>query len=184
MNKRLLNALRNNMIDSRPVDGIDYYKDAFVLDFSGQPASPKDTDVDGMPDAWEIKYGLDVNKPDHNGTQLSNQLTGISGYTNLECYLNELSKQMITGATTPVNEVKIQQPQITYMGEGHFKINFNENKGENYTASLTDLSGRLLLKFPIENGYGEGFKKDLPKGIYIINIINVNYRFAGKLFIF
>ena len=70
------------------------------------------------------------------------------------------------------------------MGEGHFKINFPEYKGENFTASLTDLSGRLLLQFPIENGYGEGFKKDLPKGMYIINIINVKYRFAEKLFIF
>ena len=184
MNKRLLNALRNNVIDTKPVDGVDYYKDAYTLDFLTQPASPKDTDVDGMPDAWELKYGLDVNKPDHNGTQLSNQITGVSGYTNLECYLNELSKQMITGTATSVNEIKEQKPQITYMGEGHFKIVFTESKGDNYTASLTDLSGRLLLQFPIENGYGEGFKKDLDKGIYIINISNVKYRFAEKLFIF
>ena len=60
----------------------------------------------------------------------------------------------------------------------------SETLGDNYTASLTDLSGRLLLQFPIENGYGEGFKKDLDKGIYIINISNVKYRFAEKLFIF
>ena len=42
-----------------------------------------DSDNDGMPDAWEIKYGLDPNDPpaavkDCNG----------DGYTNIEKYIN------------------------------------------------------------------------------------------------
>ena len=183
MNKRLLNALRNNIIDTKPVDGVDYYKDAYTLDFLTQPASPKDTDVDGMPDAWEIKYGLDANKPDHNGTQLSNQITGVSGYTNLECYLNELSKQLITGTATPVNEIKEQKPQITYLGEGRFKVVFSNLEGEKFIATLSDLTGRLLLQFPVENGIGEGFKKGLPKGLYLLSLSNNKYRFSVKLFI-
>jgi len=183
MNKRLLNALRNNVIDTKPVDGVDYYKDAYTLDFLTQPASPKDTDVDGMPDAWEIKYGLDANKPDHNGTQLSNQITGVSGYTNLECYLNELSKQMISGTATPVNEIKEQKPQITYLGEGRFKVVFSNLEGEKFIATLSDLTGRLLLQFPVENGIGEGFKKGLPKGLYLLSLSNNKYRFSEKLFI-
>jgi hypothetical protein len=183
MNKRLLNALRNNVIDTKPVDGVDYYKDAYTLDFLTQPASPKDTDVDGMPDAWEIKYGLDTNKPDHNGTQLSNQITGVSGYTNLECYLNELSKQMISGTATPVNEIKEQKPQITYLGEGRFKVVFSNLEGEKFIATLSDLTGRLLLQFPVENGIGEGFKKGLPKGLYLLSLSNNKYRFSEKLFI-
>jgi len=28
---------------------------------------------------------------DHNGTSVSVAMTGVAGYTNLECYLNELA---------------------------------------------------------------------------------------------
>jgi pectate lyase len=43
----------------------------------------KDTDGDGIPDAWEIRYGLDPNDPlDGNGYDLD------PDYTNLEIYLN------------------------------------------------------------------------------------------------
>jgi hypothetical protein len=28
---------------------------------------------------------------DHNGTAVSVSMTGVAGYTNLECYLNELA---------------------------------------------------------------------------------------------
>lgn len=45
-----------------------------------------DTDGDGMPNKFEIKYGLDPNDPeDRNDASLSEQ-----GYTNLEVYLNGL----------------------------------------------------------------------------------------------
>jgi pectate lyase len=46
--------------------------------------APKDTDNDGIPDAWEKAHGLNPNDPsDRNGLQKS-------GYTNLEEYLNSL----------------------------------------------------------------------------------------------
>ncbi len=46
---------------------------------------PTDSDHDGMPDAWELTYGLDPYDPaDRNG-----DFTG-DGYTNLETYLNSL----------------------------------------------------------------------------------------------
>lgn len=44
-----------------------------------------DSDMDGMPDFWEIGYGLDPNNP-LDGNQDSNN----DGYTNIEEYLNEL----------------------------------------------------------------------------------------------
>jgi hypothetical protein len=51
---------------------------------SGTPLT--DTDHDGMPDEWELRYGLDPNNPsDGNG-----DLDG-DGYTNVEEYLNELA---------------------------------------------------------------------------------------------
>ncbi len=108
MNRRLLKFINSINIDPNPVDGEDYYHDAFLLDFGGQPAAPTDTDNDGMPDAWEnlyASYGLDPNVQDHNGTQLSVVLTGIAGYTNLECYLNQLAESLVSGITTLATEL-------------------------------------------------------------------------------
>ena len=42
-----------------------------------------DSDNDGMPDAWEIKYGLDPNDP----TDAVKDCNG-DGYTNIEKYIN------------------------------------------------------------------------------------------------
>jgi pectate lyase len=47
--------------------------------------APLDTDQDGMPDAWESKYGLDPLTASNNG-----DFDG-DGYTNLEEYLNDLA---------------------------------------------------------------------------------------------
>lgn len=60
-------------------------------------AFPTDTDLDGMPDAWETAHGLNPALQDHNGTGLSVSFTGVAGYTNLECYLNELSARRVQG---------------------------------------------------------------------------------------
>ena len=54
-------------------------------------ASTGDADNDGMPDAWERAHGLNPAVADHNGTTVSVSMTGVAGYTNLECYLNELA---------------------------------------------------------------------------------------------
>jgi hypothetical protein len=68
----------------------DSYKIGIITDISQVGGYPEykgvpyvDTDKDGMPDAWEIKYGLDPNDPnDANG-----DLNG-DGYTNIEKYIN------------------------------------------------------------------------------------------------
>lgn len=44
----------------------------------------KDTDRDGMPDEWEIANGLDPNKADDKGYNISTE------YTNIEVYINSL----------------------------------------------------------------------------------------------
>ena len=50
---------------------------------------PKDSDQDGMPDAWEKARGLNPNNPeDRNGD------ANGDGYTNLEDYLNSLCPSM------------------------------------------------------------------------------------------
>jgi hypothetical protein len=95
MTRRLLKALSANQIDAHPVNGRDYYHDAFKLDFTAALPAPVDSDKDGMPDAWEKVHHLNPAIPDHNGTQLSVTMTGKAGYTNLECYLNELADKLV-----------------------------------------------------------------------------------------
>lgn len=53
--------------------------------------APVDTDLDGMPDAWELSTGTNPAVQDHNG-----DLNG-DGYTNLEEYLNALASAAVQG---------------------------------------------------------------------------------------
>ncbi len=52
---------------------------------AGAPAPPRDSDHDGMPDAWEAAQGLDPNDAGDSSAFAPN------GYTNVENYLNELA---------------------------------------------------------------------------------------------
>jgi hypothetical protein len=94
MDRRLMASVINGVIDPAPRN-VNPANDAWIPPPSSPP--PVDTDGDGMPDAWEIAHGLDPNAQDHNGTQLSVPMTGVAGYTNLECYLNELSDKVVAG---------------------------------------------------------------------------------------
>jgi hypothetical protein len=96
MDRRLLAPLASGTFDPAPRDA-NPYGDAYRFDFTAPPAPPADSDADGMPDAWEAAHGLNPHAQDHNGTQLSLALTGVAGYTNLECYLNELA-DLLAGA--------------------------------------------------------------------------------------
>jgi len=96
MDRRLLTPLETGTIEPA-ARNVNPAHDMFDVDYSADaaPAPPLDTDKDGMPDDWEAAHGLDLGTQDHNGTELSVTLTGVAGYTNLECYLNELAEQRI-----------------------------------------------------------------------------------------
>lgn len=110
MNRRLLKYVQLNSLDPHPVDGNDYYNDAFLPDAGPLPSAPADADADGMPDTWETAHGLNPNLPDHNGTALSVALTGVAGYTNLECYLNQLSDNLVAQAFGPPGCASLGSP--------------------------------------------------------------------------
>jgi hypothetical protein len=98
MDRRLMEPVGRGAIDETACDQ-NPAGDTFRFDWpeNNPPAPPRDTDEDGMPDAWERAHNLDARTPDHNGTNLSRALTGVEGYTNLECYLNELAEERLSG---------------------------------------------------------------------------------------
>ncbi len=61
---------------------------------------PTDTDHDGMPDAWELKYGLNPNDPKDGAAD-----NDYDGYTNLEEYLNGTDPTKFVDYTKPENNV-------------------------------------------------------------------------------
>jgi hypothetical protein len=99
-------SYRRDVVDSRIVkevqDGTATFKGSKTqlpgiidsqADVGGWPAlaqleAPKDTDGDGMPDAWEIANGLDPHVSDANGNKLSRV------YDNVEVYINSLVKDL------------------------------------------------------------------------------------------
>jgi hypothetical protein len=71
--------------------------DALLPAFPGKaPEPPKDSDGDGMPDAWEQKNALEPNNPaDGAQTTLSQARLGVAGYTNLEIYLHQRAEEVM-----------------------------------------------------------------------------------------
>lgn len=69
------NARHGLITDVKQVDG--------YADYKGEPV--KDTDGDGMPDEWELKYGLNPNDPSDAGRDRNGD-----GYPNIDKYINGL----------------------------------------------------------------------------------------------
>ena len=86
-------SVKRDAVDERVIADVKNRTGRFVDtpgDVGGYPdlkslPAPKDTDQDGMPDAWEITHRLN---PDDDADGKS---VGPDGYTNLETYLNELA---------------------------------------------------------------------------------------------
>ncbi|MBN2613864.1 MAG: T9SS type A sorting domain-containing protein [Bacteroidales bacterium] len=92
-------------------------------------AAPADTDMDGMPDAWEDKMGLNENDAaDRNNIS-------FNGYTELELYLNSIEFQRpvqnVNYSIINGGVVLIKWDDI-YLGEDSFRIEKAVN-GADYT---------------------------------------------------
>jgi hypothetical protein len=83
----------------------DSYKHGIITDvkqvggypeYKGTPL--KDSDNDGMPDAWEKKYGLNPNDPSDAVKDLNGD-----GYTNIEKYMNGIDPTKKVDWTKPEN---------------------------------------------------------------------------------
>lgn len=186
MDRRLMNPISQNTIATQAINGTDFFNDAFQLDFSTQPTPPTDTDNDGMPNDWETANGLNISVQDHNGVQLSKKFTGIEGYTNLECYLNELSDKLVgktnvivsPPSTTTITSIELNatdrisaniSPNPTEAG---ILIKVNGQINNTWRFELIDALGRVLTE---ENNISSSEKSFLlprliQSGTYFIKI--------------
>jgi pectate lyase len=102
MDTRLAGYLSGS-VENRPVawsggNGIDRGDALRVTAPTSAP--PVDTDGDGMPDAWETARGLNPQCAGGHLTSLASRSNNgvegcTAGYTDLECYLNELAAQRV-----------------------------------------------------------------------------------------
>lgn len=191
MDRRLMSFLPTNTPALPPVDSLDHYHDAFILDFdpSNPPASLTDSDNDGMPDYWENAHGLNNGIQDHNGTSLSVSITGINGYTNLECYINCLSDFLVSGQTSFACGVTGATSIHSYNKyDGYVYLYPNPAKG-NFTILLPKVSKEIIiinsLGQVIYNSQTNGqtsLNLDLSEnGMYIIQILIENETVIKKL---
>ena len=110
-------------------------------------APPADSDRDGMPDAWEKKYGLDADAPSDNAKDNDGD-----GYTNIEEFLNQTDpNQSDTGEPIPPEPVRVQA------GNDHIRGAAARRFGaatltKLKTANATKESREALLKKVRESG--------------------------------
>ena len=101
MERRIRQSIASTVISETSYE-VPLANDTFDLDFSPAtpPIAPIDLDVDGMPDAFEIRYatlGLNPNVANANGTEISLPLLGVAGYRNIEVYLHLLALELQEG---------------------------------------------------------------------------------------
>jgi hypothetical protein len=171
MDRRLFVFLDSAIIDMLPVDGNDYYNDAFIIDYDTTSASyPSDFDGDGMPDWWEIHHGSDPNIPNHNDLDLSTKYAITPSYPNIELYLNKLSDSLVTRKSTlldtaskSVYELLPSSVRITSNGS----ILLVEADGS-YDLTLSDVTGRTLYSSHFMSHFTHDFGEALASGVYFV----------------
>ena len=146
-----------------------------------------DSDNDGMPDYWETRKGLNPNVADHNGTDLSVEVTGVSGYTNLECYLNCLSDYLVSGessspcavaVSTKTDEKKSNEIQI-FPNPGYETISIQmPDIHSPFALSIFDNMGRRILHRQCTSEVEQLEISHLAPGIYSILLTNNNTTYS------
>ena len=142
-----------------------------------------------MPDSWENTQGLNPNVKDHNGTQLSLKFTGIAGYTNLECYLNDLADRLVNGS--PLTKVGDRG-----LDKHWGKINFDPSsrmlyveigatapEGNEVNARVYNTYGATLAEANTQGQMLQVPLNHLPSGMHFVHIRKGMHAVTEKLFI-
>lgn len=135
-----------------------------------------DSDNDGMPDYWETGHGLNPNTADHNGTTLSASITGVAGYTNLECYLNCLADALVGGGSPAcgillsAEEAEPTESALqAYPNPSEGLVEVSLRSHGRILLEVCDLQGKVVFE-QVCNGRGTVRLdlRSLPKGVYIL----------------
>lgn len=177
MDIRLMAHIQNGNIDPLS-NNMDHYEDAFKI--KNEKIGPLDSDNDGMPDYWEELHGLDMNIQDYNSTSLSNSIYGISGYTNLECYLNCLSDALVSGSSSYKCGIQLENMvniptkndkehgHVIYPNPANTYINTKNYRHQpNTICKIVDVTGKVVAS-QILSGDDRIAIDQLSAGIYFI----------------
>ena len=108
--------------------------------------APLDTDGDGMPDEWEMKYGLDPQTADNN--QLN-----AEGYTAIEVYINSLAGETMNtnfgGASVELLTANVEMLTATWCPETSMLTLSTDGIGA--TLSVFTLSGMLTRQMTVDD---------------------------------
>ncbi|WP_161406411.1 Ig-like domain-containing protein [Paenibacillus silvestris] len=128
--------------------------------------APLDTDHDGMPDAWEIKEGLN-----HNDAADGKQMTE-SGYSNLERYVNGLVR-IDYKAENP--DVELQSPALNSIHKAGSSIKMNaklKNKGN--IAKVEFYSNDVKIGEATKGSFDFTWK-NAPDGTWFVSAKAIDY---------
>lgn len=103
---------------------------------------PIDTDLDGIPDEWEIAHGLNPNDKSDATLIVNDETKSYNGYTNIEVYANDLLGEWEESTVVPA---KAENPEITVLGVisdedvigDANSVNITLVKGQNYSINKT-----------------------------------------------
>jgi hypothetical protein len=126
--------------------------------------APRDSDNDGMPDAWETENRLNPNSgSDASGTNLSS-----AGYTNIEVYLNELADDLIqAGSTTDAFPGALDIPTVRKgplnlfpnpVSQGqrlNVSVRNSGARSSSVSLELFDTMGRKIRSWKFQQGHFE-----------------------------
>lgn len=125
--------------------------------------APLDTDGDGMPDEWEMKYGLDPQTADNN--QLN-----AEGYTAIEVYINSLAGETMNtnfgGASVESLTADVESLTATWCPETSMLTLSTDGIGA--TLSVYTLSGMLTRQMIADDNRVD--LSSLSQGTYIVKV--------------
>ncbi len=149
--------------------GPDSYKQGIITDirlvggypeYKGTPY--RDTDGDGMPDAWELRYGLDPNAWADAALDCSGE-----GYTNIEKYINGIDPEKEVDWTDPKNNVDTLAAHKDDLWSAVLSAPQIADPDPAYTKTIIGRSERIVETLGID---------DEAKRIRVRNLIVQQYR--------
>lgn len=150
-------------------------------------AAPLDTDRDGIPDEWELQYGLNPNNAADGKT------LNPDGYTNLEHYINGLADASLLRAlpiaimpdNPGVTDLRIFPNPVTSQGTVQLRL----PEGGAYRIEVVDMHGQVVKTMSNSNtavGSLISYRLDaaeLPGGTYVIRMVSGKHTLIRKVVI-